>query len=243
MSSLVTKIVDQYDGYAGQISAVYSGPTNITDVLILQGPAASQYTGRFIHMESLRLRGTITFVRKPSPFGSIVFSPQTITNIVRVIVVVEKVVTDNFAGVSPSFDEIFGGLNPSGTFNVVGLYSGINPSTTSRFKVLRDFCLHEPSSDSALGNGGVTLASGSGTIPADGGIQTSHNVPFDEFIELGLDAEFPGTGTINNPLRQSRTNRIWVVFRALLDFGFANPQVSSAFVGQDTHTRLRFKDY
>jgi len=183
--------------------------------LIQMGSGSWNRIGRKVNLQSIRLRGILTYL----------FSPAAVTlnlsaNTVRMVVVWDR---QPSGAAIPAFDQIFGTTTQTGTEACLFL-DPLRYDNTDRYTVLRDV---------------VKTASPMTTQVGGSANQITVQCPFDEYIKLGgRETVFSGQ---SNPMTIAdiSTGALYVYFRA---DSVAAASASQWNVDSDSFARLRYTD-
>lgn len=183
--------------------------------LIQMGSGSWNRIGRKVNLESVRLRGTATYVSAPA-----LISGDLNSNTLRIVVVWDK---QPSGAAIPTFDSIFGLTQQDGTESTTYL-SPIKYDNMDRFSVLRD---------TTMSFSPQVWNNEAGTTDA-----SRQECPFDEYVKLGgREVVFLGQ-TAPMTIADISTGALYVYFRA----NNATAGINQIAIDEDSFARLRYSD-
>lgn len=208
------------DTIIGDGSSMVNTSNTNDDILVLnlvqQGSGSWNRVGRKIHMQSVRLKGTLQYeCTEQTTTANVNVSP------VRMILVYDK---QPSGGTIPTFDTMFGITTQDGT-ETSSVMSVVRYDNMSRFQILRD-CVYDISPIDA-----VTTATGSGNI-------YRYQISFDEYVKLGGRETVFGGQSSPMTIADISTGALYLVFRGI----DATDDVAAWTVVANAFARLRYFD-
>lgn len=194
------------------IATTNTNASSFTLNLVQAGNGSWQRVGKKINLESVRLRGIISFFFTPT-----VTTLNQNANAMRMVVVWDK----QPSGTLPTFDTIFGNTVQDGTESTTYL-DAVKYDNMDRFSVLRDTVISKAPE--------ISIVTGTSNI-------SEVECPFDEYIKLGgRETVYSGQ---SSPMTISdiSSGALYVFFRAESNTAGLFCQVDSA-----SFARLRYSD-
>jgi len=201
---------------AGPITAATNtnGDCFVVD-LVQQGAGSWNRVGRKIELQSLRLRGVLTWV-----YDAAAVTNNVVGNTLRMVVVWDK---QPSGAAIPTFDTVFGVTGQDGSETTTFL-NPVKYDNMDRFSVLRDCVMDFVP---------LIYNAGAGTVNA-----TQENRAFDEFIPLkGREVVFLGQSAPMT-IADVSTGAVYVYFRA----GSSSAGINDIGVSSQSFARLRYID-